>query len=97
MTEVHHVTVQLRGSSPSDPGQVTDGYYIIDDGMVVMTHPDGNPVDEYMYRAPLRAGDSAIAIASVLTKQVRRGMMGLTEEQDAFFSRKLNYPKAGVA
>lgn len=97
MSEVRKVLVQLRGSEGDDPGKITEGYYTVENGALTMTYPDGEPVHEFLFRATLKDGDSANSIAGLLTKDVRLHMMGITKEQDAFFSRPMNYGRSGVA
>jgi hypothetical protein len=98
---IERVTVQLRRPVGTDPGQVTEGFYTVRDGVLTMVRADGgalidkngNPVGKPY---SLKNGDSADAIARVLTKQVRRQMLGMTEKEETF-SRKLNYKQNGVA
>ena len=97
MSEVQTVLVQLHGSSGEDPGRITEGFYTLDGDKLVMTYADGRPVDEYMFRAALKDGGNPKSIAGLLTKDVRLHIMGLTKEQDAFFSRPMNYGPSGVA
>jgi hypothetical protein len=101
MIDVQTVIVQLRKPDAFSPGHVTTGYYVVRDGAIMMTYADGEPV----YRDPEKTltythqiceGDNVQAIAGVLTRQVRRELAGISEEQEAFAS-PLNYPRAGVA
>lgn len=87
MIEVYSVLTQLK------PGQVTTGHYIIEGDRLVMTFPDGKPVEVDRFSAPLSPGDDPAAIARVLTKKVRIALMGLTEAEDSFFNRDLVYEK----
>lgn len=93
---VHRVVIQLRKPSGSDPGQVSDGFYTITDGVLTMTRPDGEPVDPEQFRHTLKPGDDANAIAGMLTHRVRKILLGITDEQAAF-GRRLDYPSSGVA
>lgn len=100
---VHQVTAQLHGASEGDPGQITNGYYVVEDGVLVMTDeagnpflgPDGSPLKTKSNRHKLRPGDNAHAIASVLTKKRRRERLGITETEEAFRS-KLIYGAHGT-
>lgn len=93
---IHRVVCQIRSASEGDLGQVSDGYYIIEHDTLIMTKPDGMPIDPVLYRHKLRDSDDHNAIARVLTKQVRRALLGLTETQEAF-QRPLRYPAASIA
>lgn len=91
MSEVYSVLTQIA------PARITTGHYIIENERLVMTFPDGKPVDADRFSALLRPGDDPEAIARVLTKKVRTYLMGFTEEEDAFFNRDLVYEKIGRA
>lgn len=96
MPDIHRVTVQLDPPTETSPGKVTEGYYVVDDGTLVMTHADGKPVDPVQFRHTLQPGDSAEAIAKMLTRKVRRHLLGLSPTQEKF-AKRIDYPKAGVA
>lgn len=93
---VHRAIVQIRRPSPGDPGQVSEGYYVIEGNTLVMTHPDGEPISADQFRHQLNPGDDARAIAGVLTKLVRRQLLGISGEQEAF-GRRLSYADQGIA
>lgn len=98
---VHHVTVQLRKPVGDDLGQVTEGFYVVQDGVLSLTDDDGDPLMgkngvPVVKRHVLKPGDNAEAIARVLTKKARREILGLTETQESF-GRKLGYQPNGVA
>ena len=93
---VHRVIVQIRAPSPLDPGQVSEGFYVVEGGVLIMTRPDGSPVDPDRFRHVLKDGDSPAAIARVLTKLVRRDLLGLSADEEAF-NQPLHYPRPGVA
>jgi hypothetical protein len=66
-----------------------------------MVAPDGSPLEDrqgvpVIKTHILRPSDSAEAIAKVLTRKVRRQMLGLTETEEAF-GRPLIYSHNGVA
>ena len=91
---VKQVAAQLRAASQNDPGQITTGFYVVEDGVLVMTHSDGAPVDEFRFRHRLQPKDNEEAIASIFTRQIRTEMLG---EQVPGFTRSLDYPNVGVA
>lgn len=62
--------------------------------MLIMIRPNGD-LDE-IHRQELRPGDDADAIARVLTRRVRRQMLGISEDNENF-GRPLRYAAAGVA
>lgn len=95
------VTVQIRGPSPGDLGQVSEGFYVVRDGVLTLTSPDGSPLVrsdgtpvEKTHR--LAPGDVPEAIARMLTKKARRELLGITEIEEAF-RRPLVYQPLGVA
>lgn len=99
------VIATIRGATEDgDPGQVTNGFYVVEDGVLIMTKPDGKPhsgpdgkpIQNKTHRHTLRPGDNPDAIASVLTKKIRRETLGLTEEQESFRG-KLKYGPLGIA
>ena len=102
MPTIHHVTVQLDPPKDDFPGRVTEGYYVIDPfddgsgGVLVMTHNDGKPVDPVEFRHILEPSDNPTAIAMMMTRKVRRHLLGLSETQEKF-ARKIEYPKMGAA
>jgi hypothetical protein len=93
---VHRVIIQIRRPSFGDPGQVSEGYYTVQDGVLVMTHEDGEPVSPDQFRHTLKAGDEPAAIAGILTREVRRYMLGITKAEEAF-GRPLDYGNSGIA
>ena len=94
MPEVRSVIAQIRPANPGDTGQITTGYYIVDGDQLIMTHPDGAPVDEFRYRHTLSPTDREKTIAAIFTKQIRTEMLG---EVVPGFTRSLDYPNQGVA
>lgn len=101
---VHRVIVQIRRPSEFDRGQVTEGFYVIEGDTLMMTAPDGGPimgsdglpVDPDQFRHVLKPGDEPGAIAGMLTKKVRRHILGISETQESF-GRSLIYEKSGIA
>jgi len=96
MTEVHRVITGIRRATGSDPGQVSIGYYTIQDGILTMTHEDGEPVSPDQFNHQLKPGDDPPAIAGVLTKQARRFLLGMSETEEAF-NRPIGYSNSGIA
>lgn len=86
---INRVIIQLRRPSGDDPGQISEGYYTVEHGVLVMTHADGRPVNDE-FRHTLKAGDEPAAIAGMLTRRVRRFMLGISEAEEAF-NRPLRY------
>ncbi len=95
MPTIHRVTVQLDPPKDDFPGRVTEGYYIVDDGLLIMTHGDGKPVDPVEFRHILEPSDNPTAIAMMMTRKVRRHLLGLSPVQEKF-SKRIEYPKMGV-
>lgn len=91
---IHSVLVQVRAPKDGDPGQVTEGFYKVEDSHLQMTYRDGVPLENPLYRVLLPAGADARTIAGKLTKEARREMQG---EQVEGFARELNYPRGRVA
>ena len=96
MMEVHRVTIQLRRPTVGDPGQISEGFYTVSDGILTMTNPAGEPVDPDQFRHTLKPGDDPAAIAGILTRKVRRHVLGITETEESF-GRRLNYGPSGIA
>lgn len=99
--KVERVTVQLRRPVGTDPGEVAEGFYTIRDGVLTMVNKLGGPLvdkNDQPVGKPCKLGpnDSADAIARVLTKQIRRQILGMTATEESF-SRKLRYPDGGIA
>jgi hypothetical protein len=93
---VNRVMAQIRAPSGSDPGQVTTCYYVVENGVLIMTRGDGTPVDAVRYRHALRPEDNPDVLAKVFGKQIRREALDITEDQERFY-RSLDYVSSGVA
>lgn len=93
---VQRVIIQIRRPTPGDVGQVSEGYYVVESGVLIMTHEDGEPVSPDQFRHTLKPGDDPAAIAGVLTRDVRRYMLGITKAEEAF-NRPLRYSDSGIA
>ena len=66
--EVKRVVIQTRAPRGSDPGRVAEGFYVVDNA-VVMTDQDGKPVGEKYHLGPK---DDPRLIACMLTRRRRR-------------------------
>ena len=66
-TQVHHIQAQLEPADGSFPGQVTEGYYVVDDGILTMTDAGGGAVeiDGRRFTVTLGPDTNARAIASI--------------------------------
>src|SRR5690348_2551955 len=80
MPDVHSVTIQVRAPSrPGDTGQVSFGYYVVDDGMLTMTDGEGKPVRRRtgdLMTHKLKPGDDAETIARIFTRNFRLHTQG---------------------
>lgn len=95
MTEIKGVSVQLqRPTGPDDVGRITEGFYTVSGNVLTMTYADGSPVEGFTFT--LKPDDDAESIARVLTRKVRRQVLGLTEEGEAF-NRQISYANTGIA
>ena len=91
---VHTVIVQIQAPKDGDPGQVTEGFYKVDDGYLQMTYRDGRNLENPLYRVRLHDGANVQVIAANLTRSIRREM---SDEKVEGFTRTLSYPKAYYA
>lgn len=91
---VHSVTVQIAAPAADDPGQVTEGFYTVEDGYLQMVYRDGRKLENPLYRVKLHDGANVKAIAGNLTRSIRTEMLG---EKVEGFTRNLSYPKASYA
>jgi hypothetical protein len=92
MCEVHRVTVQLRSPSGTDPGQVTFGFFVIEDGRLVMTDENGVKVRKKygdLYTHVLKPEDDPHAIAGILTRKIREQVYG--DAHNVW--RRIDWPK----
>ena len=101
MSEVKRVTVQIRRpQSDDDVGQVSHGYYVIENDVLTMTDPDGVPVRDEVtgetYVHKIKDGDNSQAIAGQLALQIR-GMLRGENAPGAVkgFNRQLDYLNTG--
>jgi hypothetical protein len=91
---IHSVTVQIVAPKNGDPGQVTEGFYTVEDGHLQMVYRDGRTLENPQYRVRLPEGANVQAIAANLTRSIRKEMLG---EKVEGFTRNLSYPKASYA
>lgn len=94
MSEIKTILVQVRPQGVGDPGQVVEGFYIIEDGYLQMTYRDGQPLESPLYRVALADGVNPNGVAANLTKAIRRELSG---EIVPGFNRDISYSRAFVA
>ena len=96
MTEICSVVVQVAPATWNDPGQVTNGYYKIEDGVLIMTDGAGAVVrheNGEVWKHTLQPDENPRQVAARLTKEIRRAALG--ETVPGFHSR-IHYPKLGM-
>ena len=97
--EVHQVYAHIHLPSPWHPaGQVARGHYIVVDGVVTMTAPDGEPaIDESgkSYTHKLAPNEEAHVIAARLTKELRSALRGKSSGPSNF-GGPINYNNKGI-
>jgi hypothetical protein len=91
---IHSVMVQISPPKGDDTGQVTEGFYTVEDGYLQMVYRDGRKLENPLYRVKLHDGANVQAIAANLTRSIRKDMLG---EKVEGFTRNLSYPKAFYA
>jgi len=92
MSDVQRVTVYLsHPTGPNDLGQVTFGFFKVEDGVLTMTDERGNPMRRVnngeIWSRKFGPDDNPRSIAAAFTKEIRRELYG-----DSDFNRRLNYP-----
>jgi len=95
MSEVRQVIVTIKPPKGNYPGQVTYGWYTLQDGVVTLTDRDGNPAGEETGRKfthKLAPGENARAVACKLTKELRLLLRG-NSAPVAGFEGPIIYPK----
>jgi hypothetical protein len=93
MPDVHRVTITVEQPKGSSSGRITQGAYIVEGGVVIMTDAAGIPIrgsDGELYSHKLRDGDDPRAIAAVLTRKIHKRRTGNG------FDRPLNYPSQKI-
>jgi hypothetical protein len=79
MEKIHKVTAQIRYPKGNDPGQVTFGYYIINNGVMQMTDSDGQPIRKSngeLWTRTLEPDENPNVMARVFTREIREQMQG---------------------
>jgi hypothetical protein len=87
MTDIKSVTITVARPRGSFPGKVETGWYTVNDGIVMLVHENGVPVDRYKFTRKLTPGaDPKLIACSMLRDRYSGGKSG-------DFNRKLVYPK----
>jgi hypothetical protein len=86
---VQEVTVSIRPSNDNDPGEIAVGYFIVQDGCVVLTGAAGTPLKDAT-PGVLADGVNPKNIAARMTRARRSDTRG-------GFNRKLFYEPLGLA
>jgi hypothetical protein len=101
MPEVYPITVQLYGRCPQYPeGKTTSGFFTFIDGVVSITHWDGNIAEDpygKVYTRKLDPGATfadAQSAAGFLWRDFRLSVLGKTPSNEKF-SRPLEYRDKG--
>jgi len=95
MSEVRQVIVTIKPPKGTYRGQVTYGWYTLQDGVVTLTDRDGNPAGEETGRKftyKLDPGEDARAVACRLTKELRLALRSNSAPVTSF-EGQINYPK----
>lgn len=75
MSEVHQVIIEIKRPKKDFPGRVAYGFFVVKDGVVVMTDADGKEAgaDETgkKWRHTLRPGEDPRSVASRMTRELR--------------------------
>jgi hypothetical protein len=86
-TELHSVTIQLRGADGDDPGVVETGYFVCVDGKVSLCTPEGKLIGSWVKTE----GVDPKRVAARLLRAPDTGSRWSNS-----FNRRLNYPKLGI-
>jgi hypothetical protein len=90
------VFIQIRKPDGDDPGQVAEGAFIVEDGVVILTDRDGNPArddDGKFYKRKLADGQNPKVIAGRLTRELRSALRGKNAPTNGF-DGPIHYPKS---
>ena len=79
-----YVRVIIRNGEDGDPGQIAEGYYTIEDGLLVLR--DSN--DKHITSRALLNGEDPAVLARILLREA---------EEPKDFQRPIHYPKMGLA
>jgi hypothetical protein len=103
MPDVHSViaTVRRPSGQQGDPGQVTEGHYTLDDGLLTMADSTGaavrRPSNGEKITHRMHPAEDARIVACRLTLEIYRILRGETAATATGFGRKINYPRSVVA
>lgn len=86
MALIQTVTIQLQRPRGQYPGKIGTGHYTVEDNTVLLTDPNGHPIDRVRFGRKLKPGEDAKAVACVLTRQRLSG-------KSTSFNRPIQYPK----
>jgi hypothetical protein len=97
--QVNAITVIVSMPSRKEPlGRLTYGFYTEADGVVTLTDKDGKPAGDETgkkYSRKLAPNEDARAVASKMTKELRKALRG-SAPVNGFEKSKINYPKRKV-
>ena len=85
MSDIHPITIQLRGPRGSDPGKVAMGHYCTADNFVTLCDENGKPVGDKHILAP---GEDPRPAAC---RMLRRRQNARSSSDD--FNGRIAYPK----
>src|SRR5262249_3971306 len=84
--EVKKLTIQVRASRGTFPGEVVEGWYCVVDNAVVLTDAEGKPIDSEKHQ--LAPDEDARLLACRLVRGRRRNSSGAVG-----FNDRIIYPK----
>jgi hypothetical protein len=84
--EVHKLTLQVRAPRGSDPGRVSEDWYVVVENCVVLTDADGKPMGEP--KRHLDPGEDARLVACAMARRRRRNSPTPTG-----WNNRIAYPK----
>jgi hypothetical protein len=91
--KIHRVIVQVAPATDGgDPGEVAAGYYIIEDGTLVMTDAEGAPLKHHAIDGQVRLlpDQNADQVARILVRNMRG------KDPRGGFYRRLQYDSRGI-
>jgi hypothetical protein len=98
MPKPQTVFVQIKPPKDSFPGQVAEGMFIVEDGVVILTDRDGKPArdsDGKRYEQKLAEGQNPKVIAARLTRTLRDALRGANAPKRGFEPGPLSYSRDG--
>ena len=102
MTEVHKITVTIkppRANSKYPYGLIAFGCYVVEDGVVTLTDPNGKPAGDETgkkFRHKLVGNEDARAWACKMTKELRLALRDKAPSVNNF-DGPIAYPKMKLA